>query len=118
MLKKDKNIIENIKGKKITIKEFCKEISKIKTDTDTFYYYIKDELTLNNLKDDLSYIELTKISKYIYIEVKIIDDKYIIVLNFKDKKIVGDTKEELQRLRYKKIDNMEKNIIDLIVNPY
>ena len=116
MLKKDKNILENLKGKKITIKDFCKEIAKIKTITRIDYYCIKDELITNNLKNDLSFIEITKTSRYLYIEIKLIDDENIIILNFKDKKIVGDTKEELQILRYKKNDEIEKKIIDLIIN--
>ena len=38
------------------------------------------------------------------------------VLNFKDKKKGRDTKEELQILRYKRNDEIEKKIIDLILN--
>lgn len=116
MLKKDKDIIENIKEKKITIKDFCKEIAKIKTGSYTNYYHVREELARNNLKDNLTYIELNKISKYIYIKIKIIDDEHIMVLNFKDKKKGRDTKEELQILRYKRNDEIEKKIIDLILN--
>ena len=116
MLKKDRNIIEIMLDNKILIKDFCKEINNIKTGNYLDYYTLKETIKHNNLKDDLSFIELHKFTRYIYVEMKIIDNETIKILRYKDKHICQTNREELQDLYYKKIDEFEKKLIDIIIN--